>query len=524
VIGRRLLATFACVLALTLAGSGIGASALHRIDEATRAAITQNLATERLVADAYRLQALNAERYKAMALSSEPEVGDILAADIGQTATRYTALLQQVNGQIATEAERGQLQQVRAAGQVFEAAVKELIAARDGGLTERIRQVYSQRFQPSAAGLLDALAALAASQRAAIDAAGADIAERSQQAQLALLLFCVAALGLGGGLTLWLMRRISQPIQLASATAERVSGLDLRQDIQGHTRDEAGQLLLALGRMQGALRELVQRVRGSAHGVRLAAGEIAQGNADLSARTEDAASSLQQTAAALEQVTLNLGHAGDAAAHAENLAQTAAQVAVDGGAVVARVAHTMHDIQQASHQVADIIGVIDGIAFQTNILALNAAVEAARAGESGRGFAVVAAEVRQLAMRSADAARQIKALIHSTVQHVEAGNTLATDAGQAVSRTVQAIQAVADTMRNVTSATQAQRQDIGQINTAVSQLDRMTQQNSALVEQSAAASEGLRHQAQDLAELISRFTLPDTPTRPPLLTQKPSSR
>ena len=509
ILGRRLLATFSTILVLTLTGSGIGVWSLNRVDEATRAAIEQNVVNERLVSDAYRFQAINAERYKAMALSSEPEVGEILAADIQTTEAQYGELLGKLAAALKTGPDHALLAHTEAAGQEFKGAVKELVAARDSGLTERIRKVYAQRFQPSSTALLQCLAKLAQSQRQAIDAAGTRIAGLSSSARLALMLFSFAALVLGCVLTLWLVRSISRPIRLANATAERVSSLDLRQDIQGHTRDEAGQLLLALGTMQDALRQLVLRVRESAQNVRLAASEIAHGNVDLSARTEDTASSLQQTAAALEQVTQNLQHSTESANRAEKMASAAANVAIEGGDIVANVVRTMQDINRSSRKVVDIISVIDGIAFQTNILALNAAVEAARAGEAGRGFAVVAAEVRLLATRSAEAAREIKELISGSVKSVEAGTVLVNSAGHTMTRIVESIQGVAQTISDITVSTHAQTRDIGQINTAVSHLEHMTQQNSALVEESAAASQGLRNQAQDLALLISHFVLPE---------------
>jgi methyl-accepting chemotaxis protein len=508
ILGRRLLATFSVVLLLTLAGSGIGIWSLSKVDEATREAIQQSGVSERLVVDAYRLQAINAERYKAMALSSEPEVGEILSADIQATEKQYNDLMQQVDQRLQSAPSRALLAQAEAAGTEFKAAVKELIAARDSGLTERIRNVYSQRFQPGSAALLAAVSKLAQSQRDAIDAAGTRIAELSASARLALVLFSATALLLGAVLAQWLVRSISRPIRAAGDTAQRVASLDLRQDIEGHARDEAGQMLQALGAMQGALRELVVRVRESVQNVRVAAGDMAQGNSELSARTEEAASSLQQTAAALELVMRNVAQSSEAAGKAEHMAGAAAAVAAQGGEVVSQVVGTMQDIHRASHKMADIIGVIDGIAFQTNILALNAAVEAARAGDSGRGFAVVAAEVRQLATRSAAAAREIKGLIENSVQRIEAGTVLADSAGQTMGRIMASIQQVAGTVSDITAATQAQTQDIGQINAAVSRLDRMTQQNSALVEASAAASQGLRDQARNLDGLISQFVLP----------------
>lgn len=508
ILGRRLLATFIAVLLLTLAGSAIGVWSLHSVDTATRRAIENNVATERLVADAYRLQAINAERYKAMALSSEPEVGEILAADIDRTQARYAELMAQLATRLHTPSEQALLTSTQTKAQDFQVAVKELVTARDFGLTERIRKVFSERFEPSAGAVLGALQQLAQSQRDAIDAAGAHIAQSSRNAQMALVLFCATALLLGSALTWWLVRSISRPIGMASATAQRVSSLDLRQDIEGHHRDEAGQLLLALNTMQEALRALVNQVRLSAHNVRLAAHEMAQGNANLSERTEGTASSLQQTAAALEQVTQRLQQSTETAARAERMASQASSVALEGGAAMAQIIETMQRIQQSSRKVEEVTGVIDSIAFQTNILALNAAVEAARAGEAGRGFAVVAAEVRQLAMRAGEAAREIKALISTSTQSVEAGTALVNSAGHTMGQIVESIRDVAGMISDISAATHSQTRDIHDINSAVARLDEMTQQNSALVEESAAASDGLRHQANDLTQLISQFVLP----------------
>ena len=508
ILGRRLLATFVTVLLLTLAGSAIGVWSLRSVDAATRQAIENNVATERLVADAYRLQAINAERYKAMALSSEPEVGEILSADIERTQTHYRELMDQLATRLQTPAEQALLTGTHDKAQDFQAAVKELVAARDFGLTERIRKVFTERFEPSAAALLGSLQQLAQSQRDAIDAAGAQIAQSSQRAQVALTLFCATALLLGSVLTWWLVRSISRPIGAANATAQRVSSLDLRENIEGHNRDEAGQLLLSLNTMQQALRTLVMQVRQSAQSVRLAAHEIAQGNADLSERTEGTASSLQQTAAALEQVTQRLHQSTETAARAEHMASQASAVATEGGNAMAQVVRTMQNIQQSSRKVEEVTGVIDSIAFQTNILALNAAVEAARASEQGRGFAVVAAEVRQLAMRAGEAAREIKGLIATSAQNVETGTALVNGAGHTMGQIVESIRNVASMISDISTTTLSQTRDINDINTAVARLDQMTQQNSALVEESAAASEGLRHQANELTHLISQFVLP----------------
>jgi methyl-accepting chemotaxis protein len=514
VLARRLVAAFCLSLLLCLAGTAIGIRALQRIDAATREAIGQQLATERMVADAYRLQAVNAARYKAFALSSEPEVGELLMADVAATRADYAALLQRLGALLAGRADAERLARVQRHGEAFDAAVRALAAARDAGLTERIRKVYAQDFEPATQALMDSLAQLAQAQREAIDATSADIAAQSAAARRALLLFGASALLLGSLLARWLARSITGPIRQAGQTAERVAGLDLREDIAGHARDEAGRMLQSLAHMQAALRALVRQVRDAAQAVRTGAGEIALGNHALSERTGLAAASLQQTAASLAHITQRLQQAAAHAQHAQARARQTAVQAVRGSEAFAQVVQTMQGIAQASRKVSDVTGVIDGIAFRTNILALNAAVEAARAGEAGRGFAVVAAEVRQLANRAATAAHEIKDLVAGSMGSVAAGVQLVDQTSAGMAGTVAAIQGVADTLGEIAQASHAQTEDIAQINTAVSALDGMTQQNAALVEEAAAASEGLREQAQALAALISRFALPDPGQQP----------
>ena len=264
---------------------------------------------------------------------------------------------------------------------------------------------------------------------------------------------------------------------------------------------------VALKQALGRVQQTMLQVRDSAGSVNLASDEIASGNQDLSMRTEQAASNLQETASAMEQLTATVRNSADSARQANQLAASAAEVAQRGGTVVSQVVSTMDEINASSKKIADIIGVIDGIAFQTNILALNAAVEAARAGEQGRGFAVVASEVRSLAQRSAEAAKEIKGLIGTSVDKVETGSRLVADAGETMNEIVGSVQRVSDVIGEITSSSTEQSDGIGQVNTAVNQLDQMTQQNAALVEQSTAAAESLRHQAQRLSEALAGFRL-----------------
>ena len=517
-LGRRLVLIFLAVLSLSLVGSGIGVWSLHRINHSTEAMVQRSVANERLVADAYRMQAINAERYKAVALSSEPQVGEILGADITATQARYDGFIALLGQRFEAGGDARQLERVRAVGKDFQAARTELIAARDAGLTSRIEKVYAERFAPSANALLQSLDVLTRSQRQAIDDAALQVARLGSMARLSLLAFGGLALVLGTLLALWLVRRITRPIAQAAATADQVAGLDLRHDIVGHARDETGRLLSSLASMQSALRALVLQVGACAQEVRTASAEIASGNADLSARTETTAARLQETTAALEDVTHRIQASADMARRTEVLVVQAADVAQQGSGEVGRVISTMQKIASSSHEIAGITGVIDGIAFQTNLLALNAAVEAARAGGQGRGFAVVAAEVRKLAHQSAQAARQIKVLVTQSVEQADAGARLAEDAGRTMAQMVACARHAAQAMVEIRATQQAQSQDIAAIHAAMAPLDEMTQQNAALVEQSAAAAQSLLGQALDLSALIDRFMLPQqgelVPARP----------
>ena len=321
------------------------------------------------------------------------------------------------------------------------------------------------------------------------------------------LIAIIAGVALALFVGLRLIRAISAPLNASVRIARNVAGGDLTQNIYVESHDETGQLLQALKDMNEGLVATVSKVRQCTENIGVASGEIAQGNADLSARTESQAGSLEETASSMEQLTATVKQNADNASQANQLVVSASDFAVKGGEVVGQVVQTMGSIKESSRKIVDIIGVIDGIAFQTNILALNAAVEAARAGEQGRGFAVVAAEVRNLAQRSAGAAKEIKALIGDSVEKVDAGSRLVDEAGQTMEQIVTSVKHVADIMGEITSASREQSAGIGEINQAITQMDEMTQQNAALVEQAAAAAESMQEQAAILAEAVAAFKL-----------------
>jgi methyl-accepting chemotaxis protein len=318
----------------------------------------------------------------------------------------------------------------------------------------------------------------------------------------------VIALAIGAVLAWVISRSITVPLQQAVTIARRVADGELDVRTTGVIgRDEITDLLQALQAMSGNLSRIVGQVRSGTETIAVASREIASGNADLSSRTESQASSLEQTASSMEQLTETVRQNADNAQQANQMVTSASGVALRGGAVVGQVVSTMSAITDSAHKIVDIIGVIDGIAFQTNILALNAAVEAARAGEQGRGFAVVASEVRSLAQRSAAAAKEIKGLIGDSVDKVEAGTRLADEAGRTMQEIVSSVQHVANIMAEITAASQEQSAGIAEVNQAISQMDEMTQQNSALVEQASAAAESLQQQAVLLTQAVALFKL-----------------
>jgi methyl-accepting chemotaxis protein len=361
--------------------------------------------------------------------------------------------------------------------------------------------------RPTQLAYIDALDRLKDLQIELINRAVADGEAQYASAKLLMIGLLVGMAGLGTLCGWFIARSIVGPIREAVAVAEKVAAGDLGSRIDTSARDETGQLLTALKSMNESLTRIVGTVRASSDSIATGSSQIATGNQDLSQRTEEQASNLQQTAASMEELSGTVKTSADTARQANQLATAASSAAVKGGQVVGQVVATMQDIADSSKKIADIIGVIDGIAFQTNILALNAAVEAARAGEQGRGFAVVASEVRSLAQRSADAAKEIKTLIGASVDKVEAGTRQVDEAGKSMGDIVTQVKRVSDLIGEISSAATEQTMGISQVGDAVTQLDQVTQQNAALVEESAAAAESLKHQAAKLVEAVSVFKL-----------------
>ncbi|MBZ8141853.1 methyl-accepting chemotaxis protein [Rubrivivax gelatinosus] len=425
--------------------------------------------------DIEQISADTAGVQKALLELVDEQEGKALIAKVGEVRARYT----EVRGALAKRFDAGE--------DVF-ADVDRLLA-------------------PVAADYLKALDAVAEHSQEVLLTRQDELAAATTRSQWGIGIGALVATLLGTLFAVFATRSITGPIHRAVDTAEAIGAGDLSTRIDANGRDEAARLLHALATMQGNLGNIVSEVRRAADSVATASHEIAHGNNDLSARTEQQASALQQTAASMEQLNATVRQNADNALQANQLAAAASTVATEGGQMVGRVVETMDGISESSRRITDIINVIDGIAFQTNILALNAAVEAARAGEQGRGFAVVAGEVRTLAQRSAEAAREIKTLIGASVERVEAGNALVHQAGTKMQDVLASIRRVADIVGEISSASSEQSDGVGQVGEAVAQMDRATQQNAALVEESAAAAESLRTQARQLVETVAVFRL-----------------
>jgi len=421
--------------------------------------------------------------------------------------SRYDKALASLKAQGLNDAEKKVLADIAALDTDTDKAFKEAIGQVLAFNSEGAAKVISGRIDPLNQQTLALINKLVDMQQAAAKdvMAGSVTADRGLMVMLFVLGAVAVAIGVACAAVI--TRSITGPLAGAVEVAQKVAAGELTSQVHVEGKDETSELLQALKDMNDSLAKTVGDVRTGTELISTASQEIASGNADLSARTESQASSLEETASSMEELTSTVKQNADNARQANQLAVTASSVAEKGGSVVSQVVETMGSIKASSSKIVDIIGVIDGIAFQTNILALNAAVEAARAGEQGRGFAVVASEVRNLAQRSAGAAKEIKELIGDSVNKVDAGSKLVDEAGQTMDLIVTSIRQVADIMGEITAATQEQSNGIEEVNQAITQMDEMTQQNAALVEEAAAAAESMQEQAELLAQAVSIFKL-----------------
>jgi methyl-accepting chemotaxis protein len=504
-IGKRLTLGFTIILAFAMLITGIGVWRLQGVATATRDMMQVPLAKERMISDWYGKVDSGIRRTTAIARSSDPALGAFFAEESKVSSAVSSELQKKIEELIVDADEKALFVRIGEQRKVYLSSRDQVARLKAAGELEQADKIFETVFRPGTASYQALMMDLLKMQRAKIDASAANIDDIAASSRK--LLYVLAALVLAfGAISSWLLTTgITGPLRQAVAAARRVAGGDLTGHIDDGARDETGQLLSALKDMNASLLGIVNEVRSGTDHITTSSSEIAAGNQDLSRRTEQQAGALEETASSMEELTSTVKHNADNARQANQLAASAAQVAVKGGEVVAQVVDTMDSINQSSRKIVDIIAVIDGIAFQTNILALNAAVEAARAGEQGRGFAVVASEVRNLAQRSASAAKEIKELIGDSVEKVNQGSKLVADAGTTMGEIVSSVHRVSDMITEITAASNEQSAGINEVYQAIGAMDAVTQQNAALVEQAAAAAESMQQQAAALAQAVSVF-------------------
>jgi methyl-accepting chemotaxis protein len=506
-IGVRLGLGFAVILLFSMLITGISVWRLHDVASATRVMMEQPLAKERYISDWYGRIDSAVRRTIAIARSSDTSLSAYFAEESKVSSSSSAELQKKIEALIDLPAEKAMFAGLLEQRKVYISSRDQVYKLKGEAQVDAANEVFEKTFVPAAAKYQKMVLDLLEHQRASIDTTAREIDGVANTSRNLMLVLAALALAFGVVCAWVLMMGIVRPLRTAVDIARKVADGDLTAQIDASAKDETGQLLLALKDMNTSLLKIVSEVRTGTDSIATSSTEIAAGNQDLSSRTEEQAGSLEETASSMEELTSTVKQNADNARQANQLAASAAQVAVKGGEVVAQVVGTMESINASSNKIVDIISVIDGIAFQTNILALNAAVEAARAGEQGRGFAVVASEVRNLAQRSASAAKEIKTLIGASVEQVNAGSMLVAQAGSTMTDIVDSVQRVSDIITEITAASSEQSVGIDEINRAIGQMDAVTQQNAALVEESAAAAESMQHQAHNLAQVVSVFKL-----------------
>ncbi|MCT9813429.1 methyl-accepting chemotaxis protein [Acidovorax sp. Be4] len=506
-ISTRLTAAFIImtVLMLILGGVALLGSSTQRaeLEEITQRAIPiiRNLNN---VTDGGNEQAI---QFRNLALFTTEKIQASARASIQKNRADIDAEMKALAQLVRSDQGKTMLAEIGKRGTAFSKSGDEFLALLAQGQREEAQTMLEIQLRPVQLEYQRSIRELLDHQTRGSDAASQQAEAAADSLGRQVLVTGAVALVLAIFMAVTITRSITRPLAQAVEVADRVASGDLSGKILVKSQDEMGHLLSALQRMQQSLVQTVTAVRGNAQGVAAGSTQIAEGNSDLSGRTEEQASALEQTAAAMEQLGSAVSHNADNARQANQMAVSASSVAAQGGEVVAKVVETMKSIDESSHKISDIISVIDGIAFQTNILALNAAVEAARAGEQGRGFAVVAGEVRALAQRSAEAAKEIKQLINHSVERVEQGSRLVDQAGKTMTEVVTSIRRVTDIMGEISAASHEQNTGMAQVSEAVTQMDQTTQQNAALVEEMAAAASSLNTQAQSLVEAVAVFKL-----------------
>ncbi|MDQ1816550.1 methyl-accepting chemotaxis protein [Massilia sp. CCM 9210] len=510
-IGSRLAIGFAIVLVLSILSTGYAMMAASGNARATERMMAQPLTKERMISDWYVMTYSAVTRTSLIARSADETLSTTFAVAIADSVKRSTELIRQIEPLLTSDEEKATMQAILAQRATYQAAKEKVMAAKKAGDGATTDLAFNGTFLPAASAYQNSIQAMLGMQRKTIDDTAVAIEQANSRTISLLLLLGTLAVLTGAVCAFLITRSITGPLKAAVAVAGTVASGDLTTEFGRAARDEIGDLMRALQAMNDSLTRVVSEVQNGTNAIAIGSTEIAAGNLDLSARTEQQASSLEETAASMEELTSTVRQNADNAHQANQLALAASQVARKGGAIVSQVVDTMGSIEASSRKIVDIIGVIDGIAFQTNILALNAAVEAARAGEQGRGFAVVASEVRTLAQRSAGAAKEIKGLIGDSVAQVSNGTRLVQEAGTTIGEVVDSVARVTDIMSEITAASNEQRVGIDQVNEAIAQMDQVTQQNAALVEEAAAAAGSLEEQAARLADVAGGFKLAATP-------------
>ncbi|BBB62402.1 methyl-accepting chemotaxis protein [Undibacterium sp. KW1] len=507
-IGTRLGVGFAFVLSLSVIGTAIAYSNAATSLEQTRQMMDKPLANERLASDLNALMSAAIVRTSILVRSNDAELADKLANDVAEGTRGGGELLGKLEQLMTTPEEKNIFARTLQVRAFFQKAKTDIVKLKGAVSSDEVERKYGETFMPAARAYQEQVRQLLVFQRQRIDDAARRIEASTRNSNQLMIGLTMLMLLSGAFIAHAISRSITQPVKQALHVATTVASGDLSLDLpEAAARDEIGELMSALKHMNEALRDVVGEVQDGTQVIALASREIAEGNHDLSSRTEHQASSLEETASSMEQLTATVRQNADSAQHANQQAKAASEVAARGGRIVSEVVVTMEAINASSQRIADIISVIDGIAFQTNILALNAAVEAARAGEQGRGFAVVASEVRNLAHRAASAAKEIKDLIDSSVLQVVSSTALVQRAGTTIEEVVSSVQRLAQTISEITAASREQSVGIDQVNIAVVEMDNFTQQNAAMVEEAAATASSLQQQAAKLADVAARFKL-----------------
>jgi methyl-accepting chemotaxis protein len=503
-LSLKLPLAFALALILLFLGGMFGISTLNGAVESYQTDVLQHVAANKKAADIASEFAVAIQEWKNVLIrGKEAKDMDKYWAAHQEKMKAAAANIEQLRGMVEEPEAKALVQKLAESMQNAYTGYEEAFAAfKAAGADAGAGDLAAKGKDRDAASELGALRKILSAEELNASERADVVAKRGSQLAYAVMVI-VTLIGFAGSVVL--SRKIVRPLSEAAEVAELVAQGDLTAQLHVKGRDEIAALMRAMQSMQQNLTSLVIKVREGSQGVALASSEIAQGNHDLSARTEQQASALEEASASMEELGSTVSQSADNARQASQLATNASAVAQQGGEVVAQVVNTMKGINESSNRIAEIISVIDGIAFQTNILALNAAVEAARAGEQGRGFAVVASEVRALAGRSADAAKEIKTLIGASVERVDQGTVLVDKAGSTMTEVVGAIRRVSDMVGEISAASVEQNTGVSQVTEAVSHIDQATQQNAALVEQMAAAASGLKQQAQDLVALVAVF-------------------